>query len=264
MKICSLASGSSGNCVYVGNEDTHILIDVGISMKKVKAGLEAIDVDIRSLTAIFVTHEHSDHINGLGVISRKHKVPIYTRPDTFKKIMRMSSVGIIDVNLYNEATADTTIRIGSIDVTPFASSHDAVDPLCYTFEHNTKKISVATDLGNYNDYIKSHMSDSDVLYIEANHDVKMLEVGPYPYFLKQRILSDVGHLSNDLSANLICELYNDKLNYVILGHLSHENNMPDVAYETVKLEVNSRLDINEEDLTIYVANRSSNSELVII
>lgn len=264
IKLCSLASGSSGNCVYVGNEDTHILIDVGISMKKVKEGLEAIDVDIRSLDAIFVTHEHSDHVKGVGVMARKHRIPIYTRPKTFQSTIKQRAIGVVDPDLFREVKADEAVMIGTIKVVPFKSSHDAVDPLCYTFYAEDKKISVATDLGNYDDYIMDHLRDSNALFIEANHDVRMLEVGPYPFFLKQRILSDVGHLSNDLSASLICELYNELLDHVILGHLSHENNMPDVAFETVKLEVDSRLTLEEGDLNIYVAKRSSNSELVII
>lgn len=264
MKICSLASGSSGNCVYVGNDDTNILVDVGISGKKVKEGLEAIGVDIAKLDAILITHEHSDHIKGIGVIARKYKIPMYTKSRTFNATVGQKSIGLVDVELFNEIVEDQSYRIGSMDVKPFKSSHDAVDPLCYTFEDQGKKISVATDLGNYDDYVKSYLSGSNILYIEANHDVRMLEVGPYPFFLKQRILSDLGHLSNDLSASLICELYHDKLDYIILGHLSHENNMPEVAYQTIKMEIDKRLSLNEGDLTIYIAKRSSNSELVII
>ncbi len=221
MKLCSLASGSSGNCVYVGDDTTGILIDVGISGKKVREGLEAIDVDISTINAILVTHEHSDHTKGIGVLARKYKIPIYTKSKkTFHSILKQRAIGVIDPELFTSVEEDTQFTVGSIDIVPFKSSHDAVDPLCYTFRQGDKKISVATDLGNYDTYIKGHLSDSDALFIEANHDVRMLEVGPYPFFLKQRILSDVGHLSNDLSAALICELYDHKLKHVVLGHLS--------------------------------------------
>ncbi len=264
MRICSLASGSSGNCVYIGSDDTHILIDAGISGKKVKEGLNEIGVDPAMIQAIFVTHEHSDHIKGLGVLARKYKCHIYSKEKTLKSVLNMKAMGVIDNNLLHYIEPDEDVIINDIRVVPFASSHDAVDPLCYTFYHEDKKISVATDLGNYNDYILDHLKGSHVLYIEANHDVRMLEVGPYPYFLKQRILSDVGHLSNDLSADLICELYHDDMSHIILAHLSHENNMPDVAFASVKHEIDARLALNDEDVTLIVAKRSSNSDLVII
>lgn len=264
MKICSIASGSSGNCVYVGDDETHILIDAGISGKRVKAGLDAIGVDIKDIQALLITHEHSDHISGVGVLSRKYKMPIYSKEKTLKQLLKSRSVGVIDPELFNHLQADDGFMVGNILVTPFASNHDAVDPLCYTFTTADKKIGFATDLGSYNDYIKDHLKGANALYLEANHDVSMLEVGPYPFFLKQRILSDVGHLSNDLSADLICELYHEGLSHIILAHLSHENNMPDVAHATVKHEIDARLDLKEGELTLHVAKRSENSALVEI
>jgi phosphoribosyl 1,2-cyclic phosphodiesterase len=264
MKICSLASGSSGNCIYIGNEDSHILIDIGISGKKMKEGLENIGINPSQIQGILITHEHSDHIKGIGVIARKYKIPIYTKAKTFFEIIQKSSIGMIDQELFIQIQEDVPFQIGSIRILPFKSSHDAVDPVCFTFSHGMKKISVATDLGTYDDYIKSHLAESNVLFIEANHDVRMLEVGPYPFFLKQRILSDLGHLSNDLSAQLICELYHENMSHVILGHLSHENNMPEVAYESIKLEISQLLKLKEEDLRVIIANRFTNSELVII
>ncbi len=264
MKICSLASGSSGNCVYVGDETSHILIDAGLSGKKIKLGLEAIGVDIGSIQALLITHEHSDHISGVGVLSRKYKIPIYSKEKTLKSLLQSKSIGTIDPDLLNKLEADTSFFVGNIEVMPFTSSHDAVDPLCYTFTKEDKKIGLATDLGNYNPYILDHLTNANVLYLEANHDVRMLEVGPYPFFLKQRILSDLGHLSNDLSAALICALYHEGLDHVILAHLSHENNMPDVAYATVKHEIDALLNLGEGDLTLHVAKRSENSVLVEI
>ena len=163
-----------------------------------------------------------------------------------------------------EVVEDTPFFIGDIEVTAYKTLHDAIDPVGYTFKHNGKKIAVATDLGSYDTYIKNHLSNTNVLFIEANHDIRMLEVGPYPFYLKQRILSDIGHLSNDHSASLICEVYNDDLSHIILGHLSHENNMPEVAYESIKLKIQQTLNIENNDLKIYVANRNNNSDIVII
>ena len=264
MKICSLASGSSGNCVYVGHGNTHLLIDAGLSGKAIKEGLANVGVDIATVSGLLITHEHSDHIKGVGVLARKYGFPIYTKPKTFETLLSMKSMGIIDPDLLVPVQEDHAIRISEIMVMPFASSHDAVDPLCYTFEAENKKISVATDLGNYSQYIIDHLSGSNVLYIEANHDIRMLEVGPYPFFLKQRILSDLGHLSNERSGQLLCELYHDDLTHVILAHLSHENNMPQVAFESVKYELTKHLGLAEQDLAIHVAQRHTNSVLVEI
>jgi len=264
VKICSLASGSEGNCLYIGSEETHILLDVGISGKRVKEGLAVIDIEPTQIDGILVTHEHSDHVKGLGVLSRRYKKFIYTVEKTFDVICRTPSIGIIDRALFREIIEDTPFFIGDIEVTAYKSFHDATHPVGYTFKHKDNKISVATDLGTYDTYIKGHLSGADVLFIEANHDVRMLEVGPYPFYLKQRILSDLGHLSNDHTADLICDIYDEKLNHVILGHLSHENNMPEVAYESVKVKIESTLGISQKDLKIHIAKRKTNSILLNI
>lgn len=262
MRICSIASGSSGNCVYVGDGDTHILIDAGISAKRIKAGLEAIGVDIRQIQALLITHEHSDHISGVGVLARKLRLPIFSKAKTLKAIMKTRSLGVVEPELLEEVEADVPFRIGTIEVMPYNSSHDAVDPVCYTFTCKGKKIGFATDLGNFNDYIREHLSGSHALYLESNHDVRMLEAGPYPFFLKQRVLSDLGHLSNERTGILICELYHEGLSHVILAHLSQENNTPDVAHATVQHEINTRLSLQEGDLTLHIASRAMNSDLV--
>lgn len=264
MRICSLASGSSGNCIYVGDETTHILIDVGVSGKKIEQGLLAIGVDPRQLSGILVTHEHSDHVKGIGVMARRYKLPIYATKSTWDELSTYSSLGKIEGSLHKEIFPDQPFYISDIVVNPFRTSHDAIDPVCYTFSKDDKKISVATDLGCYNGYIKQKLENSNILFIEANHDIKMLEVGSYPYFLKQRILSDLGHLSNEMSGKLITELLHKDLKYVVLGHLSNENNFPDLAYESVKLELFENGGIYTTDLSVYVAKRDQNSELLII
>lgn len=263
MNLCSLASSSSGNCIYVGSLNTSLLIDIGISGKKAELGLKEIGVDIKALNGILITHEHSDHIKGLGVISRRYKIPIFATDKTIEKVKNQKQIGVIDESLFNIINPDQEFTLNDICIKPFSISHDAVDPVCYTMSCSDKKISVATDLGCYNTYIVDHLKASNVLFIEANHDVKMLEVGSYPYFLKQRILSDVGHLSNEMSGKLLNELFHDELKYIVLGHLSNENNHDDVAYESVKVELLSQK-LHERNVELIVASKFMNSKLISI
>ena len=237
MKLCSISSGSDGNCIYVGDKDTNILVDAGISGKKIEAGLSNIDVDPAKIDGIFITHEHSDHVNGVGVMARRYHIPIYSTVETLYAMFHTKNVGKIPQELLHYVEPDKKIQLKDIEVEPFSISHDAANPLAYTFQSDGHKMGVATDLGTYDEYIVDHLRDSEVLLVEANHDVNMLQVGPYPYTLKQRILGKKGHLSNLLSASLLCELVNDKVKHIILGHLSKENNFPDLAYETVKCEL---------------------------
>ena len=237
MNLYSIASGSSGNCIYVGNEDTNILIDAGISGKRVVEGLTSIDINPEKLHGLLITHEHSDHIKGVGVLARKFKVPIYATAETINAMLRSSTIGRIPSELLQIIEPDQSFLINDIKVNPFSISHDAANPLAYTFEQNGGKIGIATDLGTYDDYIVKNLQGCDALLIEANHDINMLQVGSCSYVLKKRILGDRGHLSNDNSGRLLCEIYHEKLKTIILGHLSNENNYPDLAYETVKYEL---------------------------
>ena len=238
MKLMNIASGSSGNVSLVATDRTSILVDCGISMKKIEEGLRYADMSGKDIDAVVITHEHSDHIKGLGVISRKYNVPIYTTAGTIKGINECSSVGKIDKELYNVIESDISFQIGDISVTPRSIWHDAYEPVCFSFTDGKSKVSVATDLGNYNDYLIQCLSDSDALLIEANHDVRMLESGMYPYILKQRILSDVGHLSNDTCAGKLSELIRSGTTRLVLAHLSRENNMPALAEQTAVCELN--------------------------
>lgn len=260
MNLCSIASSSSGNCIYVGNEKTHLLIDIGLSCKKLEQGLEALDINPKALDGVLITHEHSDHIKGLGVLSRKHKIPIYATKKTWNAIIQSNKLGKIDVSLYNEIIPNSYFNINDIEITAFNIPHDAIDPVCYNFISNNKKISIATDLGCYNDYIIENLKGSHILFLESNHDKRMLEVGNYPYYLKRRILSDVGHLSNDMAGNLIRELIHEDLAYVLLGHLSKENNHEAVAYETVK----GALIEQDYNFQLIVAAKSENSPFIML
>ena len=245
MRMCSIASGSSGNCIYVGSDNSHLLIDTGISKKRIEEGLNKLEIKGDELDGILITHEHSDHIKGLGVFSRKYEIPIYATPGTIAGIKESSSLGKMP------------------EGHPFAISHDANEPSGYRIEQGGKSVAVATDLGKYDDYTVKNLKNLDAILLEANHDIHMLEVGGYPYYLKQRILGDRGHLSNELSGQLLCDILHDNLKHIMLGHLSKENNYARLAYETVKLEVT--LADNEykgEDLNMFVASRESVSDII--
>lgn len=265
MKLCSIASGSSGNCIYVGSEDTNILIDVGISKKRIEEGLEKIGVSCEDLDGILITHEHSDHIQGLGVFSRKYQIPIYATEGTIRGISAYKSLGKMPEGLLHSVKIDETFRVGSFDIHPFAISHDAQEPSGFRVEQEGKTVAVATDLGIYDEYIVENLKDVNALVLEANHDIHMLEVGPYPYPLKRRVMGDQGHLSNELSGRLLCDILHDRLECVVLGHLSKDNNYENLAYETVKLEVTlGDNPYQGEDLHIIVAKRDEVSEVISI
>ena len=265
MRMCSIASGSSGNCIYVGSESTHLLVDTGISKKRIEQGLKELEIKGEELDGICITHEHSDHIQGLGVFSRKYKVPIYATPGTLQGILDYSGLGKMPEGLFHPIRADEEFSLGDIRIHPFSISHDANEPCGYRMECGEKKVAVATDLGVYDDYTVENLKNLDAVLLEANHDIHMLEVGGYPYYLKQRILGEKGHLSHELSGRLLCDILHDNLNHIILGHLSKENNYAKLAYETVKLEVTlSDNDYRGEDLDMFVAKRDAVSEIIHI
>ena len=265
MELCSIASGSNGNCIYVGTAATHLLVDVGISGKKTENGLNSIGKSLNCIDGILITHEHSDHICGLGVLSRKYHIPIYATEKTIGAIKMTSSVGKIEEDLFVPIKADESFWIKDILVEPMHTSHDAIDPVAYRMRYENKKIAIATDLGTYNDYTVECLKGMDYLFLEANHDVNMLQVGPYPYKLKQRILGDRGHLSNELSGKLLNRLVHEKLQGVVLGHLSKDNNIPELAYETVRVELAMESEIYKDyPFPITVAKREEVSPLIKI
>ena len=238
MRLCSIASGSSGNCIYVGSEATHLLVDVGISGKRTESGLQELGLSVNEIDGILVTHEHADHISGLGVIARKYGIPIYATAGTIGAIREAGSLGTLEAGLFHEVQEDRKFTIKDLTVNPMHISHDAAQPVGYRISYGNKKVAVCTDLGAYNDYTVECLKGMDALLLEANHDVNMLQVGPYPYYLKQRILGDRGHLSNENSGRLLCRILHDGLKTVFLGHLSKENNLPELAFESVRMEIN--------------------------
>lgn len=263
MRMCSIASGSSGNCIYVGSDNSHLLIDTGISKKRIEEGLNKLEIKGDELDGILITHEHSDHIKGLGVFSRKYEIPIYATPGTIAGIKESSSLGKMPEGLLHPIKADHPFQLGELDVHPFAISHDANEPSGYRFEQDGKKIAVATDLGKYDEYTVENLKDLNAVLLESNHDIHMLEVGPYPYYLKQRVLGDRGHLSNELSGRLLCDILHNNLRSVLLGHLSKENNYEELAYETVKLEVTlGQNPYKGDEIPIAVAKRDQVSAVI--
>lgn len=255
MWFCSLFSGSSGNSIYVGTEKTNVLVDAGLSGKRVSNSLREIGISPKEINALLVTHEHIDHIRGVGVMSRMFNIPVYANTNTWESMQNI----IGNISNDNIRIIDNSIpfTIGDIEVKPFSTPHDAADPFGYCFFNDGTKISIATDIGHVSDCVFDSIKDSNLILLESNHDVEMLKFGPYPYALKRRILSDVGHLSNDSAGEAIVKLLRDKRMTVILGHLSEQNNYPELAYRTVVsiLEENG-IDINS-DIKIDMAGRNS-------
>lgn len=236
MELYSIASSSSGNCICIGNDNHHILVDVGISGKRVLEGLASEDLSLDDINGIFITHEHSDHIQGLGVIARKKPVPIYATKGTIEKI-KMAKLGKIDEDLFVEINPSDEVKIGNLLIKPIKTSHDSADSVMYRVFDGDKSAAVLTDLGFYDEKCVESLKGVNTLLLEANHDVNMLMMGPYPYILKQRILGNKGHLSNESAGKLLCELAHNDLHSVLLGHLSRENNYEKLALETVRCEL---------------------------
>lgn len=272
MRFTSLASGSSGNAAYIGTNNTHILVDAGITMRSINEELASLSLDLRDIQGLFLTHEHSDHIRAVGTIARKYHIPVYGTLTTLQELLLVSSVGEIPKELLHPILPDQTLRFGELSILPFSIYHDAADPVGYRIEEDTdtpgkterkKAVAVATDMGHYDEYILSHLTDLDAMIIEANHDIQMLSRGPYPLSLKRRILGAKGHLSNASCGELLTKVLNAHTRHVFLGHLSKENNLPELAFETVIKEIDgSERGLHGKDFDISVAKRDGYSEII--
>ena len=259
LRFCSFASGSSGNCYLVKSDNTAILIDAGISGKRILEGLEHTETPREMVSAILVTHEHIDHIQSLLVMTKRiPHVRIYANEATWDQIDRP----VPDEHRHLFVTGEE-FEIGDLVIKPFPVSHDAAEPVGFRIEHEGKKCAVATDMGCWDDYIREKLKGLDVLLLESNHDVRMLEAGRYPYYLKRRILSDHGHLSNETAGQLLGQLLNESIRHIFLGHLSKENNYEALAFETVSTEVTlGDNPWNSKDFNITIAHRDVPSEAV--
>ncbi len=247
----SLISGSSGNATFFSDGKTNLLIDCGMSGAKLKEALHSIDVLPESIDALLITHEHIDHTRGAGVVSRRYNIPIYATEGTHSS-MDAGKISEENIHIISE---DMPFEIGGICVTPFQIPHDARQPVGYTLEKDGTKYALATDIGNMNDNILSRISGSKKVILESNHDVEMLKCGSYPFPLKQRILGDTGHLSNETAAKTALHLVQSGTEHIMLGHLSKENNRPEIAMlETYNLLTNSGVNVGG-DMTLKVADR---------
>ncbi|MET3547747.1 phosphoribosyl 1,2-cyclic phosphodiesterase [Paenibacillus favisporus] len=233
-----LSSGSTGNATVVRNEETTLMIDAGLSAKRIDELMEQRELSGEELDGILVTHEHSDHIKGLGAVARKYDLPIYANEKTWEAINK--SVGKIAEE--NRVVMDSgEVRdFGSLRVESFQISHDAAEPVGYCFYDGDEKLSVATDLGYMSDKVKQAISGSNVLVLEANHDIEMLRMGRYPWNTKRRILGDLGHLSNDAAGEAMSELLTGDLKRTYLAHLSRDHNQMDLAKMTVRTGMEDR------------------------
>ncbi|RUL49437.1 MBL fold metallo-hydrolase [Lysinibacillus antri] len=231
MRFSVLASGSSGNAIYVENDDHAFLVDVGLSGKKMEQLFAKIGRDMKNLSGILVSHEHSDHIKGLGVVARKYKVPIFANEKTWQAMDGL--IGNVPTDLRFNFNMETVQSFGSLNIESFAVSHDAADPMFYAFHENDRKLVVITDTGYVSDRMKGIIRGADSFVFESNHDIGMLQMGRYPWSVKRRILSDVGHVSNEDAAVAMSEVVFEKPTQIYLSHLSKDNNMKDLARMSV-------------------------------
>ena len=232
VSLTVLASGSRGNTALVSSSTTRLLVDAGISCRETFKRMRALGDDPRALSAILITHEHSDHVYGLAMLARKLSIPVYISGATHQawaRALRDENGELPQIERLELFCAGRKFQIGDIDVTPFTIPHDAADPVGFTFRAEGVKVGFATDLGYIPASVRDHLRSCDVLVMESNHDVEMLRVGPYPWSVKQRVMSRVGHLSNDALADFFSNDYDGCAAYVVLAHLSEQNNHPDLA-----------------------------------
>lgn len=262
MRFSVLASGSSGNAVFIESGEHTFLVDAGFSAKKMDSLMAGIDRSMKKIDGIFVTHEHSDHIKGIGVVARKYGTPIYANEKTWQAMDGL--VGNIPLDQRFQFDMETVKSFGSLDVQSFAVSHDAADPMFYVFHENGRKLAVITDTGYVSDRMKGFIRGADAFVFESNHDVSMLQVGRYPWSVKRRILSDVGHVSNEDAAVAMSEVVDQKDTRIYLSHLSTDNNMKDLARMSVTQTLETCGIRTGEFVHLYDTDADQPTELVTV
>ena len=250
-----------GNCLYVESENTKLLIDAGVSLKKIETGLETLNVSPSSLDGILVTHEHSDHIQSLGNLSKKFNLPVYANSETFDAMPKQTDK--ISAENINKFKVTEKFQIKDIEVDPFSIPHDAANPCGFSISNNSDKISIATDIGHITNDILKQLEDSKFILLESNYDTEVLKYSKYPYLLKQRIAGPNGHLSNEVASKVINYLLQGNLKTAMLGHLSKESNFPELAYQTVVDEI-IRAGTDVSKLNLSVASRDKVGNLIHI
>ena len=260
LRFCSLYSGSSGNSLFVETENTKLLIDVGMSCKKIEEALTSLEVDPSSINAILVTHEHSDHVKGLSTISKKFDIPVFSTHETFEA-MPTHTEKLSDKNI-NFINPSNNFYINDLKILPFSIPHDAANPCGFNIIKDTNQISIATDIGHMTNSILKHLEGSNFILLESNYDTEVLKCCSYPFKLKTRIAGATGHLSNAIAGKTISYLIqNGNLKTAMLGHLSKESNFPELAYRTVVDEmISSHYD--KDSISLSVASRDYPSKLI--
>lgn len=263
IRFISLASGSSGNCYYIGTESYGILIDAGIGIRTIKKTLKDYNITIESIRAVFVTHDHADHIKAVGHLGEKFNIPIYTTALVHEGINRSycmteklhSSVRCLEKG--------EPMILEDFHIESFEVPHDGTDNVGYCVEIDGKVFSFLTDLGEITPIAAQYIAKANYLIIEANYDTEMLKMGPYPKYLKERITSSTGHMSNADTANFLAENITEHLRYIWLCHLSKDNNHPELAYKTVEWKLKSKGIIVGKDVQLLALKRSTPSDLYI-
>ena len=259
LNFCSLYSGSSGNSLFVETKNTKILIDAGVSSKKIENALQDINVDPTSIDGILVTHEHTDHVQGLGTFSKKFNLPVFVNQETLDAMPKQKDK-ILDTNIKTFKVSDK-FEIGDLKIHPFSIPHDATNPCGFNIYKDNKKISIATDIGHMTNDILRNLEESLFIMLEANYDPEVLRCSPYPFSLKSRIAGPTGHLPNEIAGKTISHLLKSGLKNAMLGHLSKESNLPELAYQTVLDELISN-NYDENSLSLSVASRDVHSKLI--
>ena len=260
--FCSLYSGSSGNSLFVETENTKLLIDAGVSSKKIETALTNLEVDPSTIDGILITHEHSDHIQGLGTFAKKFDLPVYVNQKTLDAMPKQKEK-IAEKNIKN-IKIEEKFEIGDIQVKPFAIPHDAANPCGFSVYKDKSKISVATDIGHMTNSILKSLEESLFVLLEANYDPKVLQCSSYPFVLKSRIAGPTGHLPNEMAGKTISYLLQSGLKNAMLGHLSKESNFPELAYQTVLDELITTKEYNGSNLKLSVASRDIHSKIIEI
>jgi phosphoribosyl 1,2-cyclic phosphodiesterase len=254
LKIASIASGSNGNCYYLENENDAILVDAGISARQIVQRMANIGLSISKVRGVFISHEHTDHVRGVDVLSRKYSVPVFITQKTYASYGK-----IIKDSLLNYFIPGNDLKIGQIHIKPFLKSHDAAEPCSFSVSSESRNVAVMTDIGLKCYNVIAHVKDADAIFLESNYDDDMLKAGHYPAFLKARISSNVGHLSNKEAAMIALEHATPRLKHIFLSHISENNNTPELAFHTFNNLINQRMDLKPE---LLIASRYKESSLV--
>ena len=259
LNFCSLYSGSSGNSLFVETKNTKLLIDAGVSCKKIENALNDINVDPSTIDGILITHEHSDHVQGLGTLSKKFDLPVFVNQETLDAMPKQRDK-ISEKNIKTFKVTDK-FSVGDLDIKPFSIPHDAANPCGFNIFKDDKKISIATDIGHMTNDILRNLEESLFIMLEANYDPEVLRCSSYPFRLKSRIAGPTGHLPNEMAGKTISHLLKSGLKNAMLGHLSKESNFRELAYQTVVDELISN-NYNLDSLTLSVASRDIHSKII--